>query len=152
MASRFGKLFVAGLLLFSTSALADSLTLGFGDVREYGKLTDYQVLTVDWYPTTHFGFVGGDLVGGKPDRYRNNARYNVAWYGVALTEDLGNLYDSIGYVKLSRQTYHLTSPYQFYLTFGLRLGSWGVSYRHLSNGGTGGANFGEDMVVATYTF
>lgn len=138
--------------LWGCSAFADSLTLGYGGVREYGKLSNYQVLTADWQFTNHLELSVGDVVGGKPDIYQQNARYNVGWCGVSFVEREDYLFDSIGVVRITHKTYHLTSPYQFYLVFGVKNGPWSISYRHLSNGGTGGANYGEDMAVIGFTW
>lgn len=140
------------LMAASISASAENLwTIGLGGVREDDGITKYHVATVDWQFSKHFEVSGGDIFTGSPVS-THKTPFGVEWLGLSLIEREDILYSSVGYVKLSRKTANLTSPFQFYLAFGAQYDGYSVSYRHISNAGTGGANYGEDLLVFAYTF
>ena len=138
-------------LLFNTPCFADDapFTLGIGPVRENDGV-GYKVLTATYEFMPHLQVITGGIVKGSYTTAKSD--YHVAWGGVQFIESEQWLYGGVGLVKLSRKTEHLTSPYQFYLTFGVHYDPFILSYDHLSNGNTGGANYGEDMIVLAIEF
>lgn len=79
-----------------------------------------------------------------------NTKFGAASF-VLVDKDL---YTGIGiaYVTADLQP-RITSHFNFYLTTGIRFSEhWGFAFHHISNGGTQGQNFGENIFAATYTW
>lgn len=151
---------LVALLFVPATALAedpgalamDQLSIGYGPVRENDGAS-YRTIRLDDRMFTHFeGNVGAILGGNIPANTGTRFDYRTFWIGGSLLEVEQYLYGSIGIVRLSRQTTHLTSSYQFLIQFGVHYDAWSLGYVHLSNGHTGGKNYGEDMVVVGYGF
>lgn len=149
-------LFVALLSLASVAHADNIWTVNTGLVRENDGISNYKVVAVDWQFSKWFALDAGDIFGGNPDLYHGD--YSTKWIGpsLVLREDPQTcdicMRDSVGYIRLSRKTHNLTSPYQFYITFGVGIGSYSISYSHISNANTGGANYGEDLIIFGTTF
>jgi len=145
------------LLAVSTPALADDMAgtfgFGWGPVRENDSAINYKAIKLGYRVSEHVQLIAGAITGGSHyiTPYQKYD-YDTDWYGVNYLEVEQYLVGGIGIVKLTRQTRHLTSPYQFVLSFGAHYGPWTAAYQHLSNGHTGGQNYGEDMLIFSYGF
>lgn len=138
------------LLLFcNTASFAMPLTLGLGGVRDINSLTKCRVITADIEPSQYLMLSGGSIFDGN-DKLLPSQTCNVSWVGGGLVIRRDNIFDAVEYIRLNHMDSQLTSPYEFYIIFGLDLDNWEVSYRHISNGGTGGDNSGQDMFVLSY--
>lgn len=158
-------LFLALLLLIPAVSFAapmpkNPIDIGIGTMRENGSTAGYRVLTFGWLFQPNIAVVGGALLGGRKGSWNVDGK-NVpgpdmsdSFLGLQAQIWEKYLYGGVGVVRLRHQTYDLTSPYQFYLTWGVHLGNWSFSYRHLSNGKIlgGGRNAGEDLLVLGYRF
>lgn len=130
-----------------------SIGLGWGPVRENDSTTSYKAVTAGYRLSDHFEATAGSIISGNPNLGQNGRfDYRTTWYGINYVEVESWLHGGVGLVKLTRQTTHLTSPYQFEITFGVHYDAIALTYLHLSNGHTGGKNYGEDMMVLSYGF
>ena len=136
-------------LLYSSASFSMPLTLGLGGVRDISSLTKCRVVTADIEPYQYLMLSGGSIFDGN-DKLLPSQTCNVEWIGGGLIVRQNNLFDSIEYIRLNHMDSQLTSPYEFYIVFGIDLDDWEVSYRHISNAGTGGDNSGQDMFVLSY--
>ena len=140
----------------SDTLTVNQLSIGYGPVRENDGAT-YRTIRLDDRLSTHFiGNIGGIIGGDAPQKGLHDANsrfdYRTFWIGGSFIEVEKYLFGSVGIVRLTKQTSHLTSPYQFLITFGVHYEAASLSYVHLSNGHTGGKNYGEDMLVLGYGF
>lgn len=153
------------MVALTTPALADcdpstcmvnQLSIGYGPVRENDG-ADYRTFRFDDRMFEHFeanvgGIIGGDVPQTGLHDTDSKFDYRTIWIGGSFIEVEQYLFGSVGIVRLSRQTAHLTSPYQFLIQFGVHYDAVSLTYVHLSNGHTGGKNYGEDMLVLGYGF
>lgn len=157
------KYLIILLMLLPSFVLADNvppLELGYGVMRENTSLTDYHVLVLGWRFNQYFTAVGGTLLGKAKSNWEISGHYvtgpdlqdNFVGGQLQLWEQY--LVGGIGIIRLSRTTPDLTSPYQFFLRFGVHYNGYSLNYEHISNGHLigGGGNAGEDLLVASFNF
>lgn len=104
-----------------------------------------QVLILDYRPEhTAWDFSVGNI--------SHTIDRDTSWAGVQYEIIDRDLYAGFGPVLITHQTGTLTSQYQFMTTFGYHRGDFGISVRHISNGGTRGDNVGENLVTLSWQF
>jgi hypothetical protein len=132
------------LLLIIPSLCSAKLQLGMGITNQHsgqaGKV--FTAIYIDPSDSWEVGFGG---ITGTLSR-------NTEWVQVSRQLVDKDLYAGFGILAITHQTSTLTSKYQFITTFGYHHDGWTLSVCHISNGGTGGNNVGENLVFVSWGF
>lgn len=134
-------------LAFCTPGYAEN-TLAVGWNEFSGGPSGYDLL-YSWRANPNY-----DVLTTQFDAGRIHApNYGDTKFGaISLVMVDKDLYTGVGisYVTAELQP-RITSHWNFYLTTGIRFTEhWGFVFHHISNGGTKGQNFGENIFAVTY--
>lgn len=143
------KYLVMLLLAFPLIAHAGQwdLGIGFSDRVRYAAGWDYTLDSGDaWHAQINLGLLSHFKlyhIGAHLPKLRHR---NTFYWGGSLLYQGSNAFISIGVIEINIPTPYLTSKYQFLDNIGYRFGAYKLTFRHISNGNTGGRNGGESMI------
>jgi len=144
------KILFVLLILFPVASYATNYQIGVGATERTGTIFMFSVepdTNSSIVPRLDFGSIN------NAGKFHGFTDENFKFIGISAFWR-GNRFEfGFGAIELNHQTQFLTSKYQFMTTLGFRITPrTQIEFRHISNGNTAGANFGDNLITLSLNF